>query len=74
MLVYLVVIWAVSGGLWLWLLIWDVKIRKANEQLRDRLRQLQRTSQQDQSESSCTHHIGQKPPPFPSEQPPALEK
>lgn len=74
MLVYLVVLWAITGGLWLWLLIWDVKIRQTNEQLRNQLRQAQETLRQYQSESSYTHHIGQKPPLFSSEQSPTLEK
>jgi hypothetical protein len=74
MLVYLIVIWAVTGGLWLWILIWDVKLHRINGQLRSQLSQLQRTLSQRQAEPLCTGHIGQKPSPSLVERASKLEK
>jgi len=74
MLVYLVVIWAITGGLWLWILIWDVNLHKTNAQLRSQLSQLERTLSQYQAERLCKGHTEQTSSLSPVEQASELEK
>jgi hypothetical protein len=74
MLAYEIVIWAILGGIWMWLLLWDIRVLKANGRLRNQLHQLQEEIKQHQSKPSYANNTGQKPLPSPVEQMAGLEK
>ena len=69
MLAYLIVLLLILLGMWVWVLLWNVKLAKLNERLRIELCQVQKEIQQCQQQSSQPFDTQQKPPLASAEQP-----
>jgi cytoskeletal protein RodZ len=63
-----IVFWLILFGMWLWILLKDIRLLKANEELQKKLRQALKESQQSQSQPVHCFGTEKKPQPSPSQE------